>query len=262
MGVATYGDRLVALNKFNGTLRVIDLSDLAWRPWQPYLLPLAVVASIASAGVMFWGHRVLARYVVRRSENIRTRRKLPWALRKTGVVLPAFFPLALIVVVLPLAMLRLVPKAAPREVGCCALRGETVELAVAEQYAYVIGSERGRGPVLWVVDLSEPASPRRVGDCLLSETWGTVSAVAVAGKYVYLGNAHGLQVVEVADPAAPKVVGCYQDSIRSSGEVPKAIAVAGHYALVTHGQRGMRVFDVSDPTSPQPVGSYDSPLAP
>jgi len=237
--VAAYGDYLLVLGNYRRRgLRVLDLSCLAWAPHLPYLLPLAVAASVLLALLLFW-----------------VRRSIKWYL---------WFP-ALIVVALPLALVLLVPRA-PRVVGRYDTDDACRGLAVAEHYAYIVGRKRiGHLPLLCVVDVSDPASPHKTGSCEFSQ-WGLGSDVAVVGKHAYVvDNSHTLYVVDVSDPAAPKVIRTYCASILSgSGDSVdwQAIAVAGQHVLVTDGHLGMRVFDVSDPASPKPVCFYDSPLGP
>ncbi len=236
------GGHLLVFGANRAGLDVYDLSCLTWAPRVPYLLPLAVVASIVLALLMFAVRRPINRYLL-----------LP----------------ALIVVVLPPALLLLVPRA-PQVVGRFDPGGAFGGLAVAERYAYVVGDNPDRpASRLLVVDLSDPTSPREVGSCELSQL-GRASDVAVAGTHAYIVDGrHGLKVVDIADPAAPKAIGSYRASIPIPLPIPggdpfdaQAVAVAGQYVLVTDGHWGMRILDVSDPASPKPVCFYDSPLGP
>jgi hypothetical protein len=83
-----------------------------------------------------------------------------------------------------------------------------------------------------------------------------------------VNDSHGLNVVDVTDPAAPKVVDSDEARILIRMGVipsnPQAVAIAGQNVLVTDGQWGMRVFSVSNPKYPLmgPVGSYDALPAP
>jgi hypothetical protein len=268
--IAACGGRLVQPDW--GGIRVVELSCLAWTTWMPYLIGLAVVAALGLAVVMFRLGRSLHRSRQLRAEKLMQVPTPVWERRKRPSVngyLWWLMPLALIVVALPLAMLRLVPRA-PREVGRCTLGGDARALAVAEDYAYIVGGRSDANTsLLWVVDLSDPRSPRRIGVCKLSDGGWSAWDVAVAGRYAYVAEGlHDLRVVDVADPAAPKVVGSYYtplpgtSSVDYSKDFNQSVAVAGNYVFVTDGHLGMRVLDVSNPANPKFVGLYDSPLAP
>ncbi len=235
--VAAYGDHVLVLYEHGAGLGVVDLSPLAWTARMPYLVAIALVTSVGLALLMFWVRRSLNRYLLL---------------------------LALSVVALPPALLTLVPKA-PRVVSRYHPPGASPVwqggLAVAKRHAYIVGARcDDQGSMLWVLDVSNPASPREMGSCKLSQR-GHALDVAVAGKYAYVvDDSHALYVVNVTNPAAPKVIGSYSASIHTSD--PQAVAVTGQHVLVTDGHWGMRVFDVSDPASPKPVCFYDSPLGP
>jgi hypothetical protein len=75
-------------------------------------------------------------------------------------------------------------------------------------------------------------------------------AAQVVGDRLYAATDTGLQVISIADPARPTVLG---------GETgaPRAwdVAVDGTRAYVASGVEGLRVVDVSDTTRPRQVGS-------
>lgn len=101
-----------------------------------------------------------------------------------------------------------------------------------------------------VVDVSDPAAPRVVGN-FDTPAYG----VAVAGRYACVTDDVGLHVVDVSDPASPRIVG----SAETAG-LAGAVAHSGHYAYVgidrpTPG--GLQVVDISDPTAPAVVGSVE-----
>jgi hypothetical protein len=84
---------------------------------------------------------------------------------------------------------------------------------------------------------------------------GATLAVAVQGRYAYVGVGPRLVVVDVGDPARPVEVG-------RTGVLPgvvRDVAVSGSYAYVADGDAGLRVIDVSNPSSPREVGAYDTP---
>jgi hypothetical protein len=83
---------------------------------------------------------------------------------------------------------------------------------------------------------------------------GAVGGMTLHGKYVYLVNEAGLQIVDVSNPAIPKVTGSYR---------PKnylgPVAVSGTRAYVIEKETLLRVLDVSNPAQPRAVGSRQMP---
>jgi len=142
------------------------------------------------------------------------------------------------------------------------LVGETHEVGgrdvfVSGSYAYLAAYKEG----LWVVDISNPASPRQAGYC--ETPWwfvgervsGKAISVFVSGSYAYVANGReGLRIVNVSDPGNPYEVG-YFDALGSALDV----FVSGSYAYVASGGEGLRIVDVSDPANPKEVGYYDAP---
>ncbi len=119
-------------------------------------------------------------------------------------------------------------------------------VAVAGSYAYLASGTNG----LHVVDVSDPANPRRVGSC---DTPGSAWGVTVTGHYAYVADYYGgLQVIDVSDPANPQRVGGYRSGVVWD------VAVSGQYAYVASEDAGLQIIDVSDPTRPRRVGGYDT----
>jgi len=82
---------------------------------------------------------------------------------------------------------------------------------------------------------------------LVGQIGGLTLAVAVQGRYAYVGVGPRLVVVDVGDPARPVEVG-------QTGVLPgvvQDVAVSGSYAYVADWDGGLRVIDVSDPSSPR-----------
>jgi hypothetical protein len=108
---------------------------------------------------------------------------------------------------------------------------------------------------LQIIDLRDPASPRRVGGT------GTVyaSEVVVVGSraYVVEGGAEGrLVMLDVSDPTQPQQLGSV-----AAGRNVSALAVAGDYAYMGDGLTSLginlarlHVIDIREPTNPRRVG--------
>jgi len=118
-------------------------------------------------------------------------------------------------------------------------------VTVVGNYGYVID-----GVYLWVVDISDPANPTKLGSCYVQSP----KDVVVAGDYAYIASKDSLRVVDISDPTNPtEVASCYMP------DIAWGVVVAGGYAYVADGEAGLRVVDVSDPTNPTEVGFYDTP---
>lgn len=84
-------------------------------------------------------------------------------------------------------------------------------------------------------------------------TPGILEQVRLAGNLAYLAGSYaGVQVVDIADPLRPRVLGVERESFKSAWD----LEVDGHLVYVSDARRGLVVLDVSDPTRPQKIGSY------
>lgn len=133
-------------------------------------------------------------------------------------------------------------------------------------YAFAVVQEqprRNKFDGLRVVGLSDPDRPVVVGEVEIKEALGvavspdrTLACVQVHARgfsWTSLPRGGGIRVVDVADPARPKVVGSLDlDHISS-------LAFAGHHLYVGVGQNGpgqpagLHVIDLSDPGHPRKV---------
>lgn len=162
---------------------------------------------------------------------------------------------------------------APRRMGGTELSGAAAGIAVSGKQACVVGSD-GDHWTNWleVIDVSDPSNPRRIGryDASIPAAqphYGRNPGVAMAGPYAYMvscrSNEQGLsfgrlEVIDVGDPAKPRMVGAYEAEGEATG-----VAVAGGYAYVTgyrwveptdNSLHSLTVFDIRDPANPRRVG--------
>jgi len=90
---------------------------------------------------------------------------------------------------------------------------------------------------------------------------GSVQVVEIRGGYAYVGQAGRLVIVDVSDPARPRVVG----KSTPLGYEVRQIELAGEYAhlavVADTGLKngGIRVLRISDPANPVDVGFYPVP---
>lgn len=181
----------------------------------------------------------------------------------------------------------------PEQLGSMALDGGGWGIALANDTAYVAA---GAAEGLAVVDLSEPLAPR-VAETITVRSFATdlevtaervfvgcqngvfairapaansppvIGAAATPGEasfVVPVGNLAlvmdgeaGMHVMDVADPAAPSIVG----SVDTPGYAARA-AVSGSHAFLATGERGrggLVVVDFSVPSSPRVVTELNPP---
>jgi len=124
--------------------------------------------------------------------------------------------------------------------------GQLGPLAVKGGYAYV-----GVGPILAVLDVSDPANIQRIGSILV----GQVNDIALADGKAYLATESGLQVVSLSDPAAPRLVGA------SESFYAVKVAVQSNYVFLIEQEWSdaaprLRIYSAADPYSPVLVGTY------
>ncbi|MBI4325006.1 MAG: hypothetical protein HY674_07045 [Chloroflexi bacterium] len=160
--------------------------------------------------------------------------------------------------------------------------GVVVDVAVSGNHAYAAETTQWTGSNyvgragLEVIDVSDPANPRRVGG--LDDLNAT--AVSVSGDYAYVGLASsswdpatgekfegGLLVLNVSDPATPELAGHYdaRDALGTFGYDPHAVVLVSQYAFLVDSSGGgwdpyegdgLTVIDVSNPANPVRLGSY------
>lgn len=111
------------------------------------------------------------------------------------------------------------------------------------------------GPAgLTIVDVSNPAAPRVIGNAVPSSGAQT-TAVQVDSGYAYLSDFfQGLAVFDVRRPAAPNTLAA---SLPLPGEARDAVMAAGRL-YVAAGEAGLLVFDASNPRAVIALGALDT----
>jgi hypothetical protein len=120
----------------------------------------------------------------------------------------------------------------PRSVSHLSLWGESVSVALADNFAYLAQGELG----FWVADVGDPLNIRATGSI------DTPSAVDVAvreGHAWVVDNEIGLLNIDISDPRHPRIIGQLA--------VPQAwaIALAGDHALLATTEGMMYAIDIS-----------------
>lgn len=113
-----------------------------------------------------------------------------------------------------------------------------------EVTALVVGGDRvymAEGPVLSVVDVSDPAAPRLLGR---SEPLpAMIDDLALEGDRVYAAlYLQGVAVLDVTIPSAPRLLGIFD----TPGQALE-IDVQNGFTLIADGDRGARIVDMRDP---------------
>ena len=155
----------------------------------------------------------------------------------------------------------------PRRVGGYNTSGGASGVAVSGNHAYVAETwydqqaQTTKG-LVEVIDISDPANLRRVGDYDLA---GSAGDVTVSGSYAYVAGGRfdetagqhqdGLTILDISNPANLQRVGSYDLAGLAIG-----VTVSGEHAYTTDIWEGLRVIDVSDPTNPSLVGGSQAPV--
>jgi hypothetical protein len=112
-------------------------------------------------------------------------------------------------------------------------------------------SPSGSGIALYVLDVSDSENVSVLGGLATTARYRRFD---LAGNYAYVGHLQGMDVVDVARPERPAIVGSF-----ASAQV-RDVVVAGNVAyLIEHSD--LRVVDVSDPRVPVILGELAMPAS-
>lgn len=109
-------------------------------------------------------------------------------------------------------------------------------------YAFI-----GNGPTFQALDVSNPSSPKIVGEYL---TESVVSDIRLRDSLAFIAGGKGLLILDTSVPSALRRVGEV-----SIGFGPIRTAVVDSFAFTTVFAGGLYVVDISDPTRPRLRGS-------
>lgn len=135
--------------------------------------------------------------------------------------------------------------------------GSASAIAVKDKVAYL-----GVGPQVLILDVSNPAAPRQIGQSRAFP--GFVGDIAITGDLVYIaaGKA-GLRIMDLTEPLQPRQVSV----VPSEGSFEKVVIrddvvfiaeVLGEYYF--NRQDMVRLFDVSDPANPRELNRLNGYL--
>ncbi|MEZ4849522.1 MAG: hypothetical protein R3B93_13065 [Bacteroidia bacterium] len=104
---------------------------------------------------------------------------------------------------------------------------------------------------------SDPVHAGSISDNGTTELAGARS-IYVSGKYAYVASQddHGVEILNISDPANPIHVGAITDNGTTALYGANCIYVSGKYAYVTSFlDKGVEILDISDPANPTHVGA-------
>ena len=108
---------------------------------------------------------------------------------------------------------------------------------------------------LVILDIRAPDRPLRLG----SVTIPRMSCFTIRGRYAYAGRRGAMDIVDLADPRQPEVVGSFPLSRPHHGSYAARIEVRGDLAVVAAREAGMLVLDIATPVVPKLVSAYFPP---
>lgn len=129
--------------------------------------------------------------------------------------------------------------------------GSADAVAVSGSYAFVPVHTSGSDS-LYVIDISDRASPRRVASSGLPSQSGPIR---LHGQHAFVACGYpGMVVVDISDPLMPFVAA----TVNTPG-FALDIALDPPLAYIADQSAGLSIYDIENPASPQFVGSLDTP---
>jgi hypothetical protein len=149
----------------------------------------------------------------------------------------------------------------PKFLGSCVSKYSSSEIFAQGNYAYV-----ARDQGLDVIDVTDPAAPRKVGDYSISN-YGFAAHIFVSGNYAYLtsdqfGSSGVGHIFDVSDPTAPKRLGPIGDIVGTLGR--PVVSSSNLFIPVKYSGSGagLQIFSLTDPAAPLriagPIDNGDS----
>ncbi|MCK4673989.1 T9SS type A sorting domain-containing protein, partial [candidate division WOR-3 bacterium] len=129
---------------------------------------------------------------------------------------------------------------APVRVGTCKT-DNAYGVAVSGNYVYVADGDSG----IVIIDVSQPSVPVKISSLYLQST---CVDIAVADTFAYIATRASLQIVNVADPFTPTLVGIWNSHYPSDDVV--AVAVQGNFVFLANHWLGFWIVDVTNPQNP------------
>lgn len=120
------------------------------------------------------------------------------------------------------------------------------DIAVKGDYVYIAGGEAG----LIVLDVSEPASPKRVARY---GSEGKIVSLHLEGSYLFAADTgNRLSVVDISNAPLLRPVNCRQWHPGTND-----ISIEANNAVLATMANGITIMDITRPCHPVPKGNYD-----
>ena len=116
-----------------------------------------------------------------------------------------------------------------------------MDIAVQDTFLYAIEYQQDS---LRIFNVADPRNPAFVGACADSGF-----PMFVSGNYCYLAEQHGLNIIDVSNPANPSRAG------NIGGYEVLSVAVRDTLCFFGTAANGLQVYNVKNPASPTPVGA-------
>jgi hypothetical protein len=218
-----------ATNVFGGGLDVIDVRD----PVSPRRVGGFETDGLVAAAVVVGNRAFLA--------GMSDYRPYPWLWWRGGV-----------------DVLDLTLPTQPRRVGRFETSGPAVAVAYAEGIVGVVGrgvwtGSEWVGGNLALLDVTDPANPRKLGEYPLGSGAADSPNLVMTGHYacLVLPSLGGLHIVDLSDPAHPRRV----NQLFSLGTA-RDLAVSGTRLFAAAGGAGVKVVDITAPSRPRWLGGF------
>jgi len=134
-----------------------------------------------------------------------------------------------------------------------AIKGHTAYIAYGSG---TILQGQGKTVGLWVVDITNPLSPKQITSY---PTASNAMNVAVVGNYAFVGTENdGLRIIDISDSTQPKEVGAYFSSPNKDNNYhyPQKFISVNDTGYVAYATNGLRLIDYSNPASVITIDSF------
>ncbi|UYP45638.1 hypothetical protein NEF87_001923 [Candidatus Lokiarchaeum ossiferum] len=129
------------------------------------------------------------------------------------------------------------------EIGQIDTNGETMNVQIRDNIAYVIDTQDDNPGGLMLIDISDPESPELLGSYI---DGGMIWDFELQGDLAYLANRYdGLEIVNISNPSSIHRIGHYRP-----GHEIYDVAVQGDLAYVAAWELGFEILNISNPTTP------------
>lgn len=128
------------------------------------------------------------------------------------------------------------------------------KVAYSGNYAYVV---RSSTPNFIVIDVSNPASPSEVGSLTLANT---PLNIFISGTVAYVAsdsNSAELQIVNIATPASPALLGSYNATGNANANGVYAVGTTVYVVRASSGDNEFLIVNAATPATPSLVGSVN-----